>query len=97
MEENSLKRREKQPIDFPNAGSTFKRKNEYIPAQIIDKCGLKGYNIGDAYVSEKHAGFIVNKGKATAEDVLNLVEHIKKTVREKYNIDLELEIKMIGE
>lgn len=97
MEENSIKRREKQPTDFPNAGSTFKRKNEYIPAQIIDKCGLKGYNIGDAYVSEKHAGFIVNKGNASAEDVLNLIEHIKKEAKEKHNIDLELEIKVLGE
>lgn len=97
MEENSLKRREKQPVDFPNAGSTFKRKNEYIPAQLIDKCGLKGYNIGDAYVSEKHAGFIINKGKATAKDVLQLIEHITKTVKENFNVDLELEIKVIGE
>ena len=97
MEENSSKRKEKQPIDYPNAGSTFKRKNEYIPAEIIDKCGLKGYNIGDAYVSEKHAGFIVNKGKATAKDVLNLIEHIKETVRKNYNIDLELEIEILGE
>jgi len=97
IEENSAKRKEKQPIDFPNAGSTFKRKNEYIPAEIIDKCGLKGYNIGDAYVSEKHAGFIVNKGKATAEDVIKLIEHIKKTVKEKYEIELELEIKILGE
>ncbi len=97
MEENSKKRREKQPIEFPNAGSIFKRKNEYIPAQIIDKSGLKGYNIGDAYVSEKHAGFIVNKGKATAEDMLELVEYIRKVVKNNYNIDLELEIKVIGE
>jgi len=97
MEENALKRKEKQPIEFPNAGSIFKRKNEYIPAQIIDKCGLKGYNIEDAYVSEMHAGFIVNKGKATAEDVIKLIEHIKKTVKEKYEIELELEIKIIGE
>lgn len=97
MEENSSKRREKQPTDFPNAGSTFKRKNEYIPAQIIDKCGLKGYNIGDACVSDKHAGFIVNKGNATADDVLKLIEYIRKIVKENYNIDLELEIKVIGE
>lgn len=97
MEENAAKRREKQPIDFPNAGSVFKRKNEYIAAEIIDKCGLKGYNIGDACVSEKHAGFIINKGKATAEDVLKLIEHIKSTVKKKYKIDLELEIKVIGE
>jgi len=97
MQENSFKRKEKQPLDFPNAGSIFKRKNEYIAAEIIDKCGLKGYNIEDAYVSEKHAGFIVNKGKATAEDVLKLIEHIKETVKQKFDINLELEIKVIGE
>ena len=97
MEENSLKRKEKQPINFPNAGSVFKRKNEYIPAEIIDKCGLKGYNIGNAYVSKLHAGFIINKGNATAQDVLNLIEHIKNVVKEKYYINLELEIKVIGE
>lgn len=97
MEENTKKRREKQPVNYPNAGSIFKRKKEYIPAEIIDKCGLKGYNINDAYISEKHAGFIVNKGNAKAEDVLNLIEHIRQTVKGKYNINLELEIKIIGE
>jgi len=97
MDENFKKRKAKQPINYPNAGSIFKRKNEYIPAEIIDKCGLKGYNIGDAYISEMHAGFIVNKGKATASDVLQLIEYIKENIKEKYNIDLELEIKIIGE
>jgi len=97
MEENSSKRREKQPINLPNAGSIFKRKNELIPAQIIDKCGLKGYNIGDACVSDLHAGFIVNKGNATATDVLNLIEHIKVVIKEKYNLELDVEIKIIGE
>lgn len=97
MEENTKKRREKQPVNYPNAGSIFKRKKEYIPAEIIDKCGLKGYNINAAYISEKHAGFIVNKGNAKAEDVLNLIEHIRQTVKGKYNINLELEIKIIGE
>lgn len=97
MEENALKRKEKQPLNFPNAGSIFKRKNEYIAAEVIDKCGLKGYNINDACVSTQHAGFIVNKGNATAEDVLKLIEHIQNVVKAKYNIDLELEIKVIGE
>lgn len=97
MDQNFLKRTTKQPIDLPNAGSVFKRKNEYIAAEIIDKCGLKGYNIGDAYVSRKHAGFIVNKGNATAKDVLELIEHIKKVVYETYSIKLELEIKVLGE
>ena len=75
----------------------LKRKNEYIAAKVIDKCGLKGYNIGDAYISDLHAGFIVNKGNATAQDVIQLIEYIKNTVHEKYNINLELEIKVIGE
>ena len=97
MEENMTKRKTKQPINIPNAGSIFKRKNGYIPAEIIDKCDLKGYNIGDAYVSDLHAGFIVNKGNATAQDVLDLIQHIKNVVKEKYEIDLELEIKVIGE
>lgn len=97
MDENWVKRKTKQPINFPNAGSIFKRKNEYIAAEIIDKCGLKGYNINDAYVSELHAGFIVNKGTATAQDVLNLIEYIKNVVQEKYGIELELEIRVIGE
>ena len=97
MDELSAKRKDKQPINFPNAGSVFKRKNEYIAAKVIDKCGLKGYNIGDAYISDLHAGFIVNKGNATAQDVIQLIEYIKNTVHEKYNINLELEIKVIGE
>lgn len=97
MNQISLRRKTNQPINLPSAGSIFKRKNEYIVAEIIDKCGLKGYNIGDACVSRKHAGFIVNKGNATANDVLELIEHIKKVVYEDYNIKLELEIKVIGE
>ena len=97
MEEDTLSRKEKQPLNMPSAGSVFKRGEDYIAAQIIDKCGLKGYSIGGAQVSKKHAGFIVNKGNATAEDVLNLVEYIKTKVKQKLNIDLELEIKILGE
>lgn len=97
MEENMAKRSEKQPINLPNAGSIFKRKNNIIPAEIIDKCGLKGYNINGAEVSVLHSGFIVNQGNATAADVLKLIEHIQETVKAKYNESLELEIKVIGE
>ena len=97
MEENNKSRRDKQPINFPNAGSTFKRGEGYITAQLIDQCGLKGYNIGDAYVSEKHAGFIVNKGNATAKEVLELINVVKEKVREKFNINIELEIEILGE
>lgn len=97
MDENNNSRREKQPINFPNAGSTFKRGEGYITAQLIDKCELKGYNVGTAYVSEKHAGFIVNKGNATAKDVLELIDIVKKKVYEKFNVNIELEIEVLGE
>ena len=97
MEENNKSRREKQPIDFPSGGSTFKRGDGYITAKLIDECGLKGINVGDAYVSEKHAGFIVNKGNATAKDVLKLIDMVKTKVKEKFNIDIELEIEVLGE
>ena len=97
MDSNMKSRKEKQPINFPSAGSIFKRGNNYITAQLIDQCGLKGYNIGDAYVSEKHAGFIVNKGNATAKDLLELVEYVKKKVYEKFNIQIQLEIEVMGE
>ena len=96
MAENNKSRREKQPINFPNAGSTFKRGEGYITAQLIDKCGLKGYRIGDAEISTKHAGFIINKGKATAKDVLTIIEHVKKEVYNKFGKEIELEIEIMG-
>lgn len=97
MDSNANSRKEKQPINYPNAGSTFKRGDGYITAQIIDQCGLKGYNVGDAYVSEKHAGFIVNKENARAKDILELIDIVKKKVKEKFNINIELEIEILGE
>lgn len=97
MDEYMKSRIEKQPLDLPNAGSTFKRKGDIITAKIIDECGLKGYRIGDAAVSEKHAGFVVNVGNATAKEVLELTDYIKDTVKKEKNIDIELEILKIGE
>ena len=97
MDANMNSRKEKQPINFPSGGSTFKRGEDYITAKLIDQCGLKGYNIGDAYVSEKHAGFIVNKGNATAADVLKLIEYVKKEVYKNFNKKIELEIEVLGE
>ena len=97
IEEYMNKRKETQPLEYPNAGSTFKRKEGIITARVIDECGLKGYSVGDAEVSTKHAGFIINKGKATANDILNLVNDIKKVVKEKKNIDIELEVLILGE
>lgn len=97
MDFNMNSRKEKQPINFPSAGSTFKRGEDYITAKLIDQCGLKGYNIGDAYVSEKHAGFIVNKGNATACDVLKLIEYVKEKVYKEFNKKIELEIEILGD
>lgn len=97
MEENKKARIEKQPIDMPSAGSTFKRGTDFITAKLIDECGLKGYQIGGAKVSEKHAGFLINIGNATAEDMLELITYVKEQVKEKFGKTIELEIKIIGE
>lgn len=90
-------RREKQPLDKPNAGSTFKRGEDFITAQIIDEVGLKGYSIGGAMVSTKHAGFIVNENNATSKDILDLIEYVKRKVKEETDKDLKLEVLVIGE
>ena len=95
MEEYAKARKEKQPLEYPSAGSTFKRGEDFITAQIIDECGLKGYKIGGAEVSEKHAGFIINKENATATDIIELIEYVKKVVKEKSNKDIELEIEIV--
>ncbi len=96
MDEFLRSRKEKQP-DLPSAGSTFKRGEGYITAKIIDECGLKGCSIGGAQVSEKHAGFIVNTGDATAQNILDLIEHIKKVVYEKTGKLIKLEVEIIGD
>lgn len=97
MEEYFKSRKEKQPIKYPSAGSSFKRQEGIITAKLIDDVGLKGYKIGGAQVSEKHAGFIVNYNNATATDVINLIDYIKEKVYSKYGIKIEEEIKIIGE
>lgn len=97
MEEYAKYRKEKQPIEYPSAGSTFKRGSDFITAKLIDEAGLKGYHIGDAEISTKHCGFVINKGEATAEDVLALVKYMQEKVYEKFNKKIELEIEIIGE
>ena len=97
MEEYLNFRKEKQPIEYPSAGSTFKRGTDFITAKLIDEAGLKGYAIGDAQISTKHAGFVVNKGNATAKNVMELVDYVKKVVYERFNKEIELEIELIGE
>ena len=96
MQEYQNLRKEKQPYDYPSAGSTFKRGKDFITAELIDKCGLKGKKIGGAMVSDKHAGFIVNTGNATFQDVLDLIEFVKNIVYEKTCKQIELEIEIVN-
>ena len=96
MQEYANWRKEKQPLEYPNAGSTFKRGDGFITAALIDQCGLKGYTVGGAQISTKHAGFIINKGNAKAKDVLELVEHTKKQVLQKLGKEIQLEIEVLG-
>ena len=95
MTEYATYRKEKQPIEYPSAGSTFKRGTDFITAKLIDECGLKGYQIGGAQISEKHAGFIINKNNATAQDVINLMEYTKEQVYKKFGKKIEQEIEII--
>ena len=97
MQEYMKKRKESQPLDMPSAGSTFKRGEDFITAKLIDESGLKGYSIGGAQVSYKHAGFIVNTGSATAKDIINLISLVKEKVHEKYGKEIKEEVKIIGE
>lgn len=96
MSELMLRRRDKQPLEFPNGGSTFKRPEGHFAGKLIEECGLKGYRVGDAEVSEKHAGFIINRGSATCEDVLAVMRHVQAVVKEKMGITLEPELRMLG-
>ena len=95
MKELAAKRKEKQPLEYPSAGSTFKRPEGHFAAALIDQCGLKGLTVGGAQVSEKHAGFVINRGGATCADVLALVEQIKAVVKERTSVELELEVKIL--
>ena len=92
MDDLMGRRRDKQPLEFPSCGSTFKRPEGYFAAALIEECGLKGFTIGGAQVSEKHSGFVINRGGASYEDVMQLVAHIIKTVREQKGVELECEM-----
>lgn len=95
MDDLNARRSEKQPLEYPSCGSAFKRPEGYFAGKLIMDCGLKGYTIGGAQVSEKHCGFVINKGWATASDVLNLIDYIKQTVYEKQGVRLECEVKIL--
>ena len=91
------KRESKQPLEYPSAGSTFKRPEGYFAGKLIQDAGLKGYSIGGAAVSEKHSGFVINKNNATATDILNLIHHIQEEVKKQFNVELHPEVRIIGE
>lgn len=96
MDDFLSRRKSKQPLDYPSAGSTFKRPEGHFAGALIEQCGLKGCSVGGAQVSEKHAGFVINKGGATSSDILALAEYVKETVFKKTGVVLEPEIKFIG-
>ena len=96
MEDLGKRRRSKQPLEYPSAGSTFKRPEGHFAGTLIEQCGLKGFRIGGAQVSEKHAGFVINAGGATCADVLALMDHVRKTVYEATGVTLEPEVRLLG-
>ncbi len=97
MTELALKRKEKQPLEYPSAGSTFKRPEGYFAGKLIDDSGLRGYTVGGACVSEKHCGFVVNKGGATSEDVYKVIQDVKAKVLKDSGVELEPEVILLGE
>ena len=97
MAELRSKRVEKQPLEFPSAGSTFKRPEGYFAGKLVMDCGLRGYRVGDAQVSQKHCGFVINAGNATAADVMQLIKDVQERVMDQFGVQLEPEVKMIGE
>ena len=90
-------RLEKQPLEYPSAGSTFKRPEGYYAGKLIMDAGLRGYRVGDAQVAEKHCGFVINRKDATAAEVLQLMDDVRERVMDKFGVELEPEVKIIGE
>lgn len=97
IRELNQKRKEKQPLEYPSAGSTFKRPEGYFAGKLIEDCGLKGFSIGDAQVSEKHCGFVINRGHATARQLFEVFEEIKSRVYQQFGVEMELEVQLLGE
>jgi UDP-N-acetylmuramate dehydrogenase len=97
MEELSVQRRSKQPLEYPSAGSTFKRPEGYFAGKLIQDAGLRGYQVGGAQVSEKHCGFVINRDQATASDIMALCREVQKIVKEQSGVDLEMEVRLLGD
>lgn len=97
MDDFAQQRRTKQPLEYPSAGSTFKRPEGYFAGKLIEDAGLKGFRIGGAQVAEKHSGFVVNRGGATASDVIGLCRHVQDEIERQFDVRLEMEVKTLGE
>ena len=97
MDDFLQRRKDNQPLEFASAGSTFKRPAGNFAGKLIEECNLKGYSFGDACVSDKHSGFIINKGNATFFDVMKVIEHVKQEVYFQKNVKLECEVKIVGD
>ena len=97
MDDLTAKREEKQPLEYPSAGSTFKRPVGHFVGPLITKAGLRGYQSGNAAISTKHAGFVINLGGATARDVHNVIEHVQAEIKRQFDVDLEPEVRFLGE
>ncbi len=95
--ELTKQRKDKQPLEYPSAGSTFKRPEGYFAGKLIDDCGLRGFSVGGAQVSEKHCGFVINQGGATAEDVVSLIRQVRERVSERFGVTLEPEVRFLGD
>ena len=95
IDDLAFRRRDKQPLEYPSAGSTFKRPKDNFAGKLIMDAGLRGYTLGGAMVSDKHCGFVINKGDATCEDVIKLTDHVKEEVKNQFGIELELEVKKL--
>lgn len=97
VDELTHRREERQPLEYPSAGSTFKRPEGYFAGKLIEDAGLKGYTVGGACVSEKHAGFVINKSNGTAKDVLDVIHHVQEEVKKQFGVDLHTEVRILGE
>ena len=97
MEDLAARRREKQPLEYPSAGSTFKRPEGYFAGKLIQDAGLRGFQVGGAQVSEKHCGFVINRDHATATDIWELCRQVQEKVREQFGVELQLEVRTVGE
>ena len=97
MEELTENRKARQPLEYPSAGSTFKRPSGHFAGKLIEEAGLRGFSVGDAQVSEKHCGFVINRGTAAASEILTVCREVQKRVLEYSGVELELEVKLVGE